>query len=106
MNAIRSYEAEYLVSSFFQDLPGIREKTFTVPMIKHAFQNAGIWPISFKAVKRKLKEYGKKSKKDTGLYLLEIGSESESESESESDKAITTPIPDPMLIEEYQLPRL
>ena len=104
MNAIRSYEAEYLVSSFFRDLPGIREKTFTVPTIKHAFQNAGIWPVSFKAVKRKLKEYGKKSKKDIGLYLLEMGSESESE--SELDEAITTPIPDPMLIEEYQLPRL
>jgi DDE superfamily endonuclease len=99
MNAIRSYEAEYLVSSFFRDLPTIREKTFTVSTIKHAFQKSGIWPVSFKAVKKKLKEYGKKSKKDTGLNLLEFGSELESEAE---DEAVAKPMP--MLIEEYQLP--
>lgn len=76
MNAIRSYEAEYLVSSFLRDLPTTRQKTFTVPTIKYAFHNAGIWPVSFKAVQQKLKEYGKKSKKDTGLYILELRSES------------------------------
>jgi hypothetical protein len=101
MNAIRSYKAEYLVSSFFRDLPTIREKTFTVSMIKHSFQKSGIWPVSFKAVKKKLKEYRKKLKKDTGLNLLEFGSESESEAE---DKAVAKPMP--MLIKEYQLPRL
>jgi hypothetical protein len=52
MNAIRSYEPEYNVQCFFRDLPEIREKTFTVRTIKHAFQNAGIWPVSFKAVRR------------------------------------------------------
>ncbi|PMD60964.1 uncharacterized protein K444DRAFT_720655, partial [Hyaloscypha bicolor E] len=67
MNAIRSYEPEYNVQYFFCDLPGIREKIFTIRMIKYAFQNAGIWPVSFKAVRRKLKEYGKKGRKDTGL---------------------------------------
>jgi hypothetical protein len=51
--------------------------------IKHLFQNSGIWLVSFKAVKKKLKEYSKKSKKDTGLAFLEYGSESESESEAE-----------------------
>jgi hypothetical protein len=106
MNAIRSYEAEYLISSFFRDLPTIREKTFTMPTIKHAFQNAGIWPVSFKAVKRKLKEYGKKTKKDTGLHLLEYGSESESESDSEAADKVAEPVPDPTLTEEYQLPQL
>jgi hypothetical protein len=99
MNAIRSYEAEYLTSSFFRDLPTIREKTYTVSTIKHAFQKSGIWPVSFKAVKKKLKEYGKKTKKDTGLNLLEFGSESESKAEGE---AVAKPMP--MLIEEYQLP--
>jgi hypothetical protein len=83
MNAIRSYEAEYNIQSFFRDLPKLREKTFTVRTIKHSFQNAGIWPVSFKAVKKKLKEYGKKKKKDTGLEHLEFGSESDSESEIE-----------------------
>jgi hypothetical protein len=106
MNAIRSFEAEYLVSSFFRDLPTIRQKTFTVPTIKHAFANSGIWPVSFKAVKKKLKEYGKKSKKDTGLDFLEFGSESESESEWEDRELERDPIPDPTLTEEYRLPEL
>jgi hypothetical protein len=108
-----SYECYSLVRGrvpslvFLPRLLTIREKTFTVPIIKHTFQNAGIWLVSFKAVKKKLKEYGRKSKKDTGLNLLEFGSESESESEAEAeDKAIVTLIPDLMLIEEYQLPRL
>jgi hypothetical protein len=63
----------------------IREKTFTVRTIKHSFQNSGIWLVSFKAVKKKLKEYGKKSKKDTGLAFLEYKSKSESESEAEAE---------------------
>ena len=83
MNTIRSYEPEYNVQCFFRDLPRIREKTFTVRTIKHAFQNAGIWPVSFKAVQRKLKEYGKKQRKDTGLEFLEFGSESDTEPDTE-----------------------
>jgi hypothetical protein len=98
MNAIRLYKAEYLVSSFLRDLPTVRKKTFTVPTIKHAFQNSSIWPVSFKAVKRKLKEYGKKTKKDTGLHLLEFRSESESEAE---DKAVAKPVLDSILTNKY-----
>ena len=79
MNTIRSYEPEYNVQCFFRDLPGIQEKTFTVRTIKHAFQNTGIWPVSFKVVQRKLKEYSKKQRKDTGLEFLEFGSESDTE---------------------------
>ena len=41
--------------------------------------------MSFKAIKKKLKEYSKKSKKDTGLAFLKYGLESESESESEAE---------------------
>jgi hypothetical protein len=48
------------------------------------FQNSGIWLVSFKAVKKKLKEYDKKSKKDTGLAFLKYGSESESEAEAKT----------------------
>ena len=106
MNAIRSFEAEYNIQSFFRDLPKIRAKTFTKRTIKHSFQNSGIWPISFKAVKKKLKEYGKKQKKDIGLDFLEYGSESESESESEINSQELIPVPDPQLMEEYQLPKL
>jgi hypothetical protein len=101
INAIRSYKAEFNVQSFFQDLPKLREKTFTVCTIKHSFQNSGIWPVSFKAVKKKLKEYSKKKKKDIGLEHLEFGSESDSDSELEIE-----PKPAPELNKEYQLPRL
>lgn len=103
MNALRSFEAEYLVSSFFRDLPTIRQKTFTVPTIKHAFANSGIWPVSFKAVQKKIKEYEKKSKKDTGLDVLEFGSESELEPQDQEQER--DPIPDLTLTEEYQLPQ-
>jgi hypothetical protein len=103
INAIRSFEAEYCVQSFFRDLPKIREKTFTKRTIKHSFKNSGIWPLSWKAVKRKLKEYGKKKKRDTGLEFLEYGSDS-SLSTLESEQL--EPQPDPQLEEEYQLPLL
>jgi hypothetical protein len=69
-------------------------------MIKHAFQNAGIWPVSFKAIKRKLKEYGKKTKKDTSLYLLEYGLKLELNDLKVIDK-VTKLVLDPMLIKEY-----
>jgi DDE superfamily endonuclease len=104
MNAIRSFEPEYNIQSFFRDLPRIRSQTFKVSTIKHSFANAGIWPVSFKAVKRKLKEYGKKKRRDTGLDALEFGSEPSSESDIEQEQQ--EPVPAPQLIEEYQLPLL
>jgi hypothetical protein len=71
------------------------------------FQNSGIWPVSFKAVKKKLKEYGKKSKKDTGLAFLEYGSKSESESKAETEaRHKPEPLINLQLIEDYQLPLL
>jgi len=39
--------------------------------------------LSFKAIKKKLKEYGKKRKRDTGLEFLEYRLESELEPELE-----------------------
>jgi hypothetical protein len=95
MNAIRSFEPEYNIQSFFRDLPNIRIRTFKESTIWHAFRDTGIWPVSIKAVQKKLKEYGKKQKKDTGLEYLEYGSESEAEAESS-----------PMPTQEYQLPQL
>jgi hypothetical protein len=102
INAIRSYEPEYNVQCFFRDLPGIREKTFTVRTIKHAFQNAGIWPISFKAVRRKLKEYSKKQRKDTSLEFLEFSSKSDTKLDTE----LPPPAPIHDLEETYRLPTL
>ena len=86
MNAICSYEAEYNVQCFFRNLSKIREKTFTVRTIKYAFQNVGIWPISFKAVQRKIKEYGKKRRRDTGLENLEFSFKSNTDSDRENTK--------------------
>jgi hypothetical protein len=56
------------------------------------FQNSGIWPVSFKAVKKKLKEYRKKSRKDTRLKILKYRSESGLEEDKEEEKE---PISDP-----------
>jgi hypothetical protein len=60
--------------------------------------------MSFKAVQKKLKEYGKKSKKDTGLDFIEY--RLELELESELDERERLPTPNPQLEEEYQLPQL
>jgi hypothetical protein len=78
------YKAKYNIQSFFRDLPKIQAKTFTVRTIKHSFQNARIWPVSFTAVKKKLKEYGKKRTKENSLDVLEYSSESELENKEES----------------------
>jgi hypothetical protein len=49
------------------------------------FQNSGIWPVSFKAVKKKLKKYGKKSKKNTGLAFLKYRLKSESKLKAKTE---------------------
>ena len=99
MNAIRSFEPKYNVQSFFRDLPTICAKTFTVPTIKHSFENAGMWPVSFKAVKRKLKEYSKKKRQDTSLDFLEYGSElSLGSDDSDNERRGLEPVLDPQLV--------
>ena len=62
MNAIRSYEPEYNIRAFFRDLRFIRKNTFKETTIRHAFRDAGMWPVSFKAVQAKINEYGAKKK--------------------------------------------
>jgi hypothetical protein len=79
----------------------LHEKTFTKCTIKHSVQNIGIWLVSFRAIKKKLKEYGKKRKRDTSLEFLEYGSVSNSDLETE-----LALVPDPQLQEEYYLPSL
>ena len=76
-DAIRSHEPEYNVQSFFRDLPQIRAKTFTKSTIKSAFKLAGIWPVSFAMVQRKIQEYGKRERrKEKSLETLEFGTDS------------------------------
>ena len=67
-------------------------QTFKESTVKNTFKEAGVWPVSFKAVQKKLKEYSKKKRQDTGLECLEFGSESEAEAE-----------PRPESIQDYQL---
>jgi hypothetical protein len=55
-------------------------------------------------VRRKLKEYSKKQRKDTGLEFLEFGSESDTEPDIELPPPLPAPIYD--LEETYQLPTL
>ena len=106
-DAIRAYEAEYNICSFFRDLPALREKTFTKRTIKHSFEKSGTWPVSFKQVKRKIKEYGRKNKNDTGLDFLEFkGDPDSSDSEAENGLLEEEPVLDPQLQEEHQLPAL
>ena len=106
-DAIRAYEAKYNIYSFFRDLPTLREKTFTKRTIKHSFEKLGTWPVSFKQVKRKIKEYGRKNKNDTGLDFLEFkGDPNSSDSEAENGLLEEEPVLDPQLQEEHQLPAL
>lgn len=93
MDAIRSYEPEYNLQSFLRDIPKIRVKTFTKRTIKHAFRDSGMWPMSFKAAQKKIKEYGTKSRKDTGLELLEYGQAYISEDESDENELELPVIP-------------
>ena len=60
-----------------------------------------MWPLSFKQVRKKVKEYGKKGAKDTGLAFLEFsGDPDSSDSEAETGDQIEEVIPEPK-IEEY-----
>jgi hypothetical protein len=95
------------VCSFFRDLPKLRVKTFTKRTIKHSFKKSGIWPVSFKQVRRKIKEYGKKNKKDLGLDSLEFQGDPDSEDSNDYKDEVdqSNPIPNPVL-QEDQLPPL
>ena len=64
-NAIRDMDLNYNVVSFIRDLPHIREQTFKESTITHAFQNAGIWPISCDTAILKLRTYSKPKPKPT-----------------------------------------
>lgn len=56
-------------------------------------------------VKKKIKEYGKKNEKDTGLEFLEYSSESSSSDEENKGAREPSRVPDPQLNTEYQLPQ-
>jgi hypothetical protein len=57
-----------------------------------------MWPVSFKLVKRKIKEYRRKNKNNTGLDFLEFkGDPNSSDSEAENGLLEEEPVLDPQL---------
>ena len=60
INALQAFKPSYNIRAFFRDLPTIRNQTFKPCTIKHSFKDAGIWPVNFKAIQKKMAEYGKK----------------------------------------------
>jgi len=63
-HALRSLDFEYTITSFFRDLNGIREQTFKEFTMKNAFRDSGMWPVSFKAAKKKMRQYSGKKKSE------------------------------------------
>lgn len=57
ITATPSFEAKYNVRPFLRPSKQFQAKQFSVHTIKHSFQNAGIWSVSFKAINVKLEEY-------------------------------------------------
>ena len=60
--SMRSLDLEYNITSFFRDLKEIREKTMKSYTIKHAFQDSGMWPISYKTALKKMRQYSTKKR--------------------------------------------
>jgi hypothetical protein len=59
INAVQSFYLEYSIYSFFRDLKEIREKTFKHDTIFHAFKDSKMWPVSWKAAQKIMREYKK-----------------------------------------------
>jgi hypothetical protein len=54
---IRSLNIEYSISSLLYDLRDIRTQTFKEETIMHAFRDSGMWPVSFAAAQKKMRQY-------------------------------------------------
>ena len=63
--AVRSFDLEYSISSFFRDLTQIRAETFKPRTIRHAFRDAGNWPVSFKVAQTAMRKYKKKKQHES-----------------------------------------
>ena len=56
-SALETLDFDYTVSSFLRDLPSIRTQTFKKITIKHAFKEAGMWPVNTQIVLDKMSKY-------------------------------------------------
>jgi hypothetical protein len=55
--AVWNLDLEYTLQSFMRDLPKIREQTFKESTIIHAFQKAGVWPVTPSTAIIQLRKY-------------------------------------------------
>jgi len=69
-SSIRNLELEYSLRSFMRDLSKIREQTFKVSTITHAFEKAGIWPVNYSITLLKLQKYSKPSSNELALPTM------------------------------------
>ena len=60
--AVRGFDFEYTITSFFRDLTTIREQTMKTYTIKNAFSESGMWPINAKAGIKKMRQYTKNTR--------------------------------------------
>lgn len=60
--AVRAFDFEYTITSFFGDLATIREETIKPYTIKNAFSESGMWPVNAKAGIKKMRQYAKSTK--------------------------------------------
>lgn len=63
MDTLRCYDFDYSITSFFRDLPRIREVAFKLTTIKHAFAELGIWPVNVQNALKKRVEYSGKRRR-------------------------------------------
>ncbi|RPA92354.1 hypothetical protein L873DRAFT_1794319 [Choiromyces venosus 120613-1] len=59
-NALYCLDMEYNVVSFFHNLSSIREQTFQLLVIKNAFKNSSMFPVSYKGALKKMRYYNAK----------------------------------------------
>jgi hypothetical protein len=59
--ALETLDFDYTISSFLRDFPEIRTRTLKKMTIKHAFEQAGIWPIDKAKVLEKMSKYMKEA---------------------------------------------
>jgi hypothetical protein len=57
--AIRNFDTDYNVISFFRDLSTIRKQTFTKGNCIKSFRDAGIWPPNYEKIQEKVAIYAK-----------------------------------------------
>ena len=57
--AIRNFDIDYNVISFFRDLSEIRTQTFTKGNCMKAFRDSGIWPANYEKIEKKVAVYAK-----------------------------------------------